>query len=224
LWRGACSVGSISWRAPTETDPEKIKFTGEITNLWPFIESLRSQYGELAANFTLEAGLWNRERFAQFDAEGLGIFGQLKGNKPELHGEAERVLRIALTRRESEAASDWELCNKGQIKRELWRTTTLDGWNGWRHLRQVIVVKQTTRRRDGKPDDVELRYFATNLPAATMTPKQLLLLVRRHWAIENDCNWSFDMMMGEDDGTGCARGKAVLALGVLRMIAYNLMQ
>jgi len=57
-----------------------------------------------------------------------------------------------------------------------------------------------------------------------MTPKQLLLLVRRHWAIENDCNWSFDMMMGEDDGTWCTQGKAVLVLGVLRMIAYNLLQ
>lgn len=87
------------------------------------------------------------------------------------------------------------------------------------------MVKQTTRMHDkDSPDEVELRYFATNLPAATMTPKQLLLLVRRHWAIENDCNWSFDMVMGEDDGAWCTQGKAVLALGVLHMIAYNLMQ
>lgn len=208
----------------TETDPEKIKFTGEITNLWPFVTWLREQYGELATNFTLDAGLWSRELFAQFDAAGLGIFGNIKENKPELHGEVARVLRIAQARRGPDAESDWETCKNGQIRRELWRLTSLDGWNGWHHLRQVLVVKQTTRRRDGKPDDVELRYFATNLPVATMTPGQLLLLVRRHWAIENDCNWSFDMVMGEDDGTWCTQGKAALALGVLRMLAYNLMQ
>jgi predicted transposase YbfD/YdcC len=218
---GQWTIGPVD---TTETDPEKIKFTGEITNLWPFVQWLREQYGDLAENFTLDAGLWSRELFAQFDEAGLGIFGQLKGNKPELHAEAERVLRIAQARRNADATSDWEPCHNGQIKRELHRVTTLDGWNGWRHLRQVIMVKQTTRRRDGKPDDVELRYFATNLPTATMTPKQLLLLVRRHWAIENDCNWSFDMVMGEDDGTWCTQRKAVLALGVLRMIAYNLMQ
>ena len=123
-----------------------------------------------------------------------------------------------------DAVSDWEPCSKGQIKRELWRNCGLDGWNGWNHLRQVVLVKQTTRLRHGGEDVVELRYFATNLPKATMTPKQLLELVRRHWAIENDCNWSFDMVMREDDGAWCTQKKSVLALGVLRMIAYNLLQ
>jgi hypothetical protein len=40
-----------------ETDPEKIKFTGEISNLWPFVQWLREQYCDLARNFTLDAGL-----------------------------------------------------------------------------------------------------------------------------------------------------------------------
>lgn len=218
---GQWAIGPV---VTTETDPEKIKFTGEITNLWAFVQWLREQYEDLAENFTLDAGLWSRALFAQFDEAGLGIFGGIKNNKPELHAEAERVLRIAMARRGPDAQPDWEPCQKGQIKRELWRTTALDGWNGWRHLRQVIVVKQTTRLRDSHVEEVELRYFATNLPAATMTPKQLLLLVRRHWAIENDCNWSFDMVMCEDDGAWCTQGKAVLALGPLRMLAYNLMQ
>jgi len=207
-----------------ETDPEKLKHTGEMSNIRPFVAWLREQYGDLATNFSLDAGLWSRALFAEFDSEGLGIFGNIKENKRELHAEAERVLRIAMARRDPEAESDWEPCKKGLIKRELWRSFALDGWNDWRQLRQVIVVKQTTRPRDGGPDEVELRYFGTNLPSATMSAKQLLLLVRRHWAIENDCNWSFDMVMGEDDGTWCTQKTAPLALGVLRMIAYNLMQ
>lgn len=209
----------------SETDPEKVKHTGEITNLLPFIAWLREQYGEMASNFTLDAGLWSRDLFAQMDQQGLGVFGQLKGNKPELHAEVSRVLRIKQSRRAPDAQTDWEPCKKGQIRRRLWRSFELDGWNDWKNLRQVMVVEQTTRLRDnGGPDDVELRYFATNLPQATMTPKQLLLLVRRHWAIENDCNWTLDVVMAEDDGAWCTQKRSVLALGVLRMIAYNLLQ
>lgn len=207
-----------------ETDPEKIKFTGEITNLPRLVAWLREQYGDLCSNFTLDAGLWSREVFARMDEQGFGVFANLKENKPELHAEAARVLHIEQRRRGPDAESDWEPCKNGQIQRRLWRTFKLDGWNGWRNLRQVVVVEQVTRRRDKGPDDVELRYFVTNLPQSTMTPKQLLELVRRHWAIENDCNWTLDVVMGEDDGAWCTQRKSVLALGVLRMIAYNLLQ
>jgi hypothetical protein len=57
-----------------------------------------------------------------------------------------------------------------------------------------------------------------------MSPRQLLALVRQHWAIENDCNWTFDMVLHEDDGAWCTQGRGALALGALRMIAHNLMQ
>lgn len=134
------------------------------------------------------------------------------------------MLRIEQGRREPDAQTDWEGCKTGQIRRKLWRTLKIEGWNGWTHLRQVVVVEQTTRPRDGGADTVELRYFATNLPQATMTPKQLLELVRRHWSIENDCNWTLDVVMSEDDGAWCTQRKSMLALGVLRMIAYNLLQ
>jgi predicted transposase YbfD/YdcC len=98
------------------------------------------------------------------------------------------------------------------------------GWlERWTHLRQVVVVKQTARHRDGK-EKVELRYFVTNATTGMLTPRQLLRLVRLHWGIENDCNWSFDLQFGEDDGRWCTQNKATLVLGVLRMIAYNLLQ
>jgi hypothetical protein len=44
-------------------------------------------------NMTLAmlAGLWSRELFARFSAEGFGLFGNLKENKPELFTEAERA-------------------------------------------------------------------------------------------------------------------------------------
>ena len=206
-----------------EKDAEKRKHTGETTNLAPFVAWLRAQYGDLATNFTLDAGLWSKAIFLAMDKDGLGVFAGLKGNKPELFAEAKRVLRRVRTKQKPTAETKWESCPKGKIRRRLWRTTELDGWNGWRHLRQVVVVEQTTRDRDDK-DKVELRYFVTNSTIGMLTPWQLLRLVRLHWGIENDCNWTFDMQFGEDDGAWCTQNKATLVLGALRMIAYNILQ
>ena len=169
--------------ADEQSDPDKLKHTGEMSNVRPVIVWLRAQYGDLATNFTFDAGLWSRELFAEMDQAGLGIFGGLKGNKPELHTEVERVLRIERGRRAADTESGWEPCKDGQVRRRLWRSYSFDGWNGWTHLRQVVVVEQTTRPRDGGDETVELRYFATNLPHATMSPGEVLALVRRHWAI-----------------------------------------
>ena len=206
-----------------ETDPEKLKHTGEITNLPPFVRWLREQYGERVSNFTLDAGLWSKPLFLAMDQQGLGVMCGLKENKPDLFAEAERVLHIQRQRRSHQSETDWEPCRGGHIRRRLWRTTLLDGWNGWTHLRQVLVVEQTTRDRNGDKE-TELRYFVSNATTGMLPPRQLLMLVRQHWGIENDCNWTFDMQFGEDDGAWCTVNKAMVVLGVLRMVAYNLLQ
>lgn len=206
-----------------ETDPDKVKHTGEITNLPSFVGWLRKQYGDLASNFSLDAGLWSKAIFLAMDVAGMGVLCALKDNKPELHAEAARIMRIEMANRAPLAESDWEPCRTGKIRRRLWRSDKLDGWLGWKNLRQVAVVEQTTRDRDGK-DTVELRYYITNATTGMLSGGQLLQLIRQHWAIENDCNWTFDLQFGEDDLTYCAQGKALLVLGVLRMIAYNLVQ
>ena len=206
-----------------ETDPEKVKHTGEITNLPPFIGWLRKQFGELASNFSLDAGLWSKAIFLAMDLAGMGVLCALKENKPELYAEVERIMRIEMEKRAPVAESDWEPCRTGTIRRRLWRTDKLDGWLGWKNLRQVAVVEQTTRDHDGK-ETVELRYYITNATTGMLSARQLLQLIRQHWAIENDCNWTFDMQFGEDDLAYCAQNKALLVLGVLRMIAYNLLQ
>lgn len=202
---------------------EKQKHTGETTNLLPFIAWLREQYVDLTRNFTLDAGLWSKQIFLELDAAGFGVFAGLKGNKPELFSKAVHLLYKLQATQEPHAESKWEPYQNGHVRRRLWRTTRLENWNGWIHLRQVIVVEQTKRDKNGK-EDVELRYFVTNKSTDDLTPRQILLLVRLHWGIENDCNWSFDMQFGEDDGVWCTKNKATLVLGVLRMIAYNYLQ
>ncbi len=213
----------------TETDPEKVKHTGEITNLPHLVAKLRDDYGDMVSNFVLDAGLWSKDVFLSMDAQGFGLVCGLKKNKPDLFAEVERVLRIERQRRPAQAETNWESYRNGWIRRRIWRTTALDGWNGWTHLRQAVVVEQTTRERghDGKPtgkETTELRYFISNATTGMVNPRQMLALVRQHWGIENDCNWTFDLQFAEDDGAWCTKNKAIFALGALRMVAYNLLQ
>lgn len=199
---------------------------GEITALPDFIAWLTAQYGQLVRNFTLDAGLWSKPLFETMSAAGYGLLCGLKENKPELHAETERVFRIlrAHKQRVPAAETGWQPCPKGKIRRQLWRLDTLQGWNGWDHLRQVIMIEQTTVPSDGSGATVEVRYFVTNVAKDAISAKQLLNLVRLHWAIENDCNWTFDVVLGEDSGRWCTQNKSFFVLGIIRMIAYNLLQ
>ena len=227
--RPALGQWAMAPHETNETDPDKIKHTGEVTNLRPFIASLRAQYGDLVSNFTLDAGLWSKEVYLDLDEQGFGVFAGLKGNKPDLHNEVVRVLNIERKRTAPLAEMPWQAHKGGLLRRRLWRSTALDGWNGWKNLRQVVVVEQTWSEtdEDGKPcgkTETELRYFVTNASTGMLHPEHLLLLVRRHWSIENDCNWTFDLEFGEDDRAWSTQNKSMLALGVLRMVAYNLLQ
>ena len=138
-----------------------------------------------------------------------------------------------------EVTTAWEPFQGKLIRRKLWRTFELDGFLGWRRLRQVWLVLQETasrpkfgeRRRPGQrrpPADWtverEYRYFVTNLLRRRLSPREIVTLVRNHWAVENDCFHSLDAQWREDRYPWCGRGKAILAAAMLRVLAYNLVQ
>jgi len=72
--------------------------------------------------------------------------------------------------------------------------------------------------------ETEDRYFVSSLLWNYLKPAQILLLVRGHWGIENDAYNSLDQQWLEDSGPWCTQGNAVWALGLLRLMAYNLVQ
>src|SRR6266545_101136 len=103
---------------------------------------------------------------------------------------------------------DAGLCARG--KAEL--VTSLGLW----------YVCQTTTDRRGEIVAVEQRYFVTSIPTGTLTRDQELALVRMHWAIENGCHWTMDVMLGEDEGHPCQASRASIeTVSWLRLIGYN---
>jgi hypothetical protein len=91
----------------------------------------------------------------------------------------------------------------------------------WTHLRQTWLVRQETEI-NGKIT-TEDRYFITAIEWHYLDPDQILLLVRNHWGVEVTFN-SLDLQWREDSAPWCTHGEAIPALGILRLMAYNLVQ
>src|SRR5206468_2224000 len=68
----------------------------------------------------------------------------------------------------------------------------------------------------------ENRDYVTNLHWGRFKPAQILRVVRAHWGIENNCNWTLDVIWDEDTKVWCGQGMGIRVLGLLRLMADNL--
>lgn len=203
--------------------------TGESSNCREFLDTLHRAYGRSGMFEVLDfdAGLTSLETADHVNDLGYGYVFGLKGNQTELHAEAQRLLVVKAIEQAPEAETGRERRSGKRIRRRLWRTEEMRGFMNsvgiWSHLRQTWLVRQETEHADGTVE-VEDRYFIASLTWNRLSPHQILTLVRGHWGVENDGFNSLDLQWKEDHGPWCTRGRAVWALGVLRLMAYNVVQ
>lgn len=171
----------------------------------------------------VDAGLICRRHAQLIVDEGFGYVARLKQSQPELLAEAERLLEPRIARQTPDAETPWQPYQGNRIRRRLWRTSRIEGWLDFPGLRQAYVVVTQTRHPD-ETVNTEYHYWITSLGPNTFTPAQLLHAARNHWSIENDCFWSLDVLWREDSHGWCNRGRAAESLGLLRLMAYNLVQ
>ncbi len=201
---------------------------GESTKFQEIFSGLKRAYGhgDMFRIVDSDAGLTSLANANLIVQEGYDYVSGLKGNQPELFTEAKALLLPLTETRKPEVTTPWECRNGKRIRRLLWRTDEMAGMENsvgkWTHLRQTWLVRQETRGPGGKIE-VEDRYFLTSVAWDFLTPVQILLLVRNHWAVEVTFN-SLDLQWNEDAGPWCTRGTAIWALGVLRLLAYNTAQ
>lgn len=165
---------------------------------------------ESNASFTRELGLHY-------------VFG-LDANQPTLFTEAQAQLgKLDI----SEADDCWvEQRGRQEVRRYLFRSQELAGWLDWHHLKTVVRVHKIVLDDEGQVvsgDDTD-RYYVTSLRSDALSPRQWGEMIRRRWAVENQCHHTWDTVFEEDDHpwiTASPQGAVVIA--VLRRIAYNLM-
>jgi hypothetical protein len=193
------------------------------------VDALHREYGRssLFEVLDFDAGFASLALADQINKLGYAYIIGLKDNQPSLYAQAQETLgRQALTQA-PEAQTDWERRNGRRIRRLLYRTNDLLGFETtagcWRHLRQVWWVRQETVHADGHVE-VEDRYFLSSLLWHRLSPAQILWTVRRHWAVENDTFNSLDLQWREDQAPWCTQGRSIWVLGLLRLMAYNVVQ
>jgi hypothetical protein len=197
--------------------------TNEMGEFIAFFDALMDAYGagDLFEIVTVDAGMTSKANADHVHAAHKAYVMALKETQPELLREAERLLR-PLTHLAPEAETPWEKAQGREVRRRLYRTDEIAGYHEWAHLRQVWLVVQETRSPDGTVETEE-RFFLTNLHRGRLTAFQCLLVVRGHWGVET-CFWSLDVPWREDALPWRRTGRAVEVLGLLRLMAYNLLQ
>ena len=97
------------------------------------------------------------------------------------------------------------------------------GLPGWESLRQGWLVR-TAHRADDGTEQHEDRYFISNVPVGRLSPSQILGVVRGHWGSKTTATGRWTWCSAGRHADVYARQRPTLTLGVLRLLAYNLLQ
>lgn len=154
------------------------------------------------------------------DAHRAYLFRLKEGDQPTLYAEAERLL--GALRPESAEAETVDQRGQETVTRRVWLTREMAGWHDWTHLRTVVRVESETIDEHGEVS-VEQRYYVSSLRQARLSPSRWLQLVRLYWGVENGNHWVFDAILNEDDRPWILEPQGMLAVMMLRRIAFNML-
>jgi hypothetical protein len=207
---------------------DAIPLPAETNEMGGFEASLRSLMAtyegtDLFRMITYDAGACSEHNGSLVHGYGLHYLFGLKGPQPTLLAEAKRLLE-SLPSHAAAAESEDLLGGRRTVVRRVYVTDQMAGFGGWKHLNTVLRIESETFDPRGRRLAHEDRYFVASLPKSRLTSAEWLLLVRRHWGVENNCHHTLDTAFKEDDRPWIEsdpRGTLVVAL--LRRTAYNLL-
>ena len=146
----------------------------------------------------------------------------IKEDQKNLLAEAKRLLSDISY--EQATASSEEYVSGKTVKRRIWLSTEMEGFLGWKHLRRFLRVETLViDHKTGGITSIGNRYFVSSVPENFFNPNQWLVVIRRHWNVENNCHNVFDKIFREDDRPWIMEPNGMLVMQLLRRLAYNLL-
>ncbi len=187
-----------------------------------FLQLVKTYSEELFQVVTADPGSCSEANGRLVEQHNRAYLFRLKaGDQPTLYEEARRLL--GRMRPEQAETTTVDQVGKMVVIRRVWRTAEMAGWHGWDpHLRTVLRVESERITPDGN-DSLEQRYYISSLRLGRLSADQWLELVRRHWDVENANHWVFDAILAEDNPPWIYEPRGMLAVMVLRRIAFNLL-
>lgn len=200
--------------------------TNEMGHFQACFASLLETYGDLFQMITYDAGALSDENAGVVVAAGKDYLLRLRGEQRNMYKVAEDLLDP----QEVVARTVDVLDNQTTVTRRLvlvglqsrYGPDPSSGWV-WRHARTFVRV-ESIKVRGGVVTEGEVRMYVSSLPLEGLRSEQWLLLVRRHWAVENNNHNVLDTAFEEDDRPWItADPHGVLAVMLLRRVAHSLL-
>jgi predicted transposase YbfD/YdcC len=197
--------------------------TSEVGHYRAVLGELLRVYGKgLFRLVSYDAGGCSEENADFTVAQGLHYLFAVKENQP---GILEK-LRFFLGGHSAEratATSEDVLSDKSVVTRRVFLVERQPLYR-WSHARTFLRIDSEKRDKHGQLVHHETRYFLSSLPRAEMTDAQWLLVVRRHWGVENNVHGVLDVAFQEDAQPWIeASPQGAFAVLLLRRVALNLL-
>jgi hypothetical protein len=186
------------------------------------LQSLLAAYGRSLFSVVMYDSGANSQANARFVKEhGLDYVFRLQHEQPTLLEEAERLLgRLDVSQA---AAESVDLSGGKLVTRRLWLTEEIAGFHDWEHLEVVLRVQTVTEHKTSGHVSVEDRYYISSLPVDALAAHQWIEMIRRRWAVENECHNTWDRIFEEDNRPWVHDPQGMVAAMLLRRIAYTLL-
>jgi predicted transposase YbfD/YdcC len=188
--------------------------TGESPTFPTMIRRLERRFPGRIRCVSTDAGMTSEANALACRAEDWSYVFAVKGNQPRLLARAMELLEDA-----TPEAFSHDREAGGDVYRSLRRCAAPADLD----FPDATELWQVTRHGFTSRGEVEeTRYFVTSLAPAKLNSVQKLLIVRRHWAIENNANWTMDMVFREDTHSPVNRRTGRITVGWLTLLAYNI--
>ena len=196
--------------------------TNEVGSFAAAFDAVRTAYPEDLFEIVMgDAGLTSLANATHVHDADRGYIFQIKPDSQKtLYAEAYRTLgRLGP---EDALATHEERINGRHETRTLWLSTELEAFGDWTHLRVVLRLERRTVDSIG---DVThgIRYFVSNVHKGRFDKDQWLAVLRRRWAVENECHHTFDTAFAEDDSLFVHDPHGMLVVVLLRRVVYTML-
>lgn len=142
----------------------------------------------------------------------------VKAEQPNLLDECKRQLG---RRRATTAVHTSSVVNGGKVvTRTVWVLPLVAPYLEYPGLRTGIRVRTETFDKATGATSREDRYYISSLAMDALTGAQWATMIRRRWAVENECHNTFDRIMREDDRPWVRAPEAMVNVMLLRRIGY----
>jgi len=179
---------------------------------------------------TGDAMFTQRDLSSQIVEAGGHYVWKVKDNQPTLSADIERLFgpeKVPLG--SAPLCTDFQSSTvttkaHGRLEKHTLTTSSLlNPSSDWPYLGQVFqLVREVRYLKSGKASH-EVIYGLTSLPSTSATPRRLLDLNCRHWAIENKLHYCRDVTF-QEDACRLALGHAAHAIAMLNNLVLGLLR